>query len=180
MYKINTTTNSIEKLEERLFGDLSFRERDHLQEWIAKNPESLNEELLIIQKEFSGFDDTNERLDLLALDKDGNLVIIENKLDDSGRDVVWQALKYTSYCSTLITKQIIKIYQDYLDANENGEDARTSIMDFLQIEDESELFLNTKDQRIVFVANHYRKEVTSTEENRVRYLLFTNLASYLV
>ncbi|MBT4733116.1 DUF4268 domain-containing protein [Candidatus Woesearchaeota archaeon] len=162
MYKINTTTNSIEKLEERLFGDLSFRERDHLQEWIAKNPESLNEELLIIQKEFSGFDDTNERLDLLALDKDGNLVIIENKLDDSGRDVVWQALKYTSYCSTLITKQIIKIYQDYLDANENGEDARTSIMDFLQIEDESELFLNTKDQRIVFVANHYRKEVTST------------------
>ena len=26
---------------------------------------------------------TNERLDLLALDKSGNLVIIENKLDDS-------------------------------------------------------------------------------------------------
>jgi len=162
MYKINTTTNSIERLEERLFSDLSFRERDHLQEWIAKNPESLNEDLLIIQKEFAGFDDTNERLDLLALDKDGNLVIIENKLDDSGRDVVWQALKYTSYCSTLITKQIIKIYQDYLDANSSNEDARTSIMDFLQIEDESELFLNTKDQRIVFVANHYRKEVTST------------------
>lgn len=38
------------------------------------------EELLIIQKEFDGFDDTRERLDLLALDKDGNLVIIENKL----------------------------------------------------------------------------------------------------
>lgn len=32
--------------------------------------------------------DTRECLDLLALDKDGNLVIIENKLDDSGRDVV--------------------------------------------------------------------------------------------
>jgi len=162
MYKINTTTNSIEKLEERLFGDLSFRERDHLQEWIAKNPESLNEDLLIIQKEFAGFDDTNERLDLLALDKEGNLVVIENKLDDSGRDVVWQALKYTSYCSTLVTKQVIKIYQDYLDANSSNEDARTLIMDFLQIEDEGELFLNTKDQRIVFVANHYRKEVTST------------------
>ncbi len=64
-------------------------------------PESLGEELLIIQKEFDGFDETRERLDLLALDKQGSLVVIENKLDDSGRDVVWQALKYASYCSSL-------------------------------------------------------------------------------
>jgi hypothetical protein len=45
MYKINTTTNSIEKLEERLFGDLSFRERDHLQEWIALKRKKLKKEL---------------------------------------------------------------------------------------------------------------------------------------
>ena len=68
---------------------------------MAHEPSALGEELLIIQKEFDGFDDTRERLDLLALDKDGNLVIIENKLDDSGRDVVWQALKYASYCASL-------------------------------------------------------------------------------
>jgi RecB family endonuclease NucS len=51
---------------------------------------------LIIQKEFDGFNDTKERLDLLALDKQGNLVIIENKLDDSGKDVTWQVIKYAS------------------------------------------------------------------------------------
>lgn len=51
----------------------------------------LGEELLIIQKEFAGFSDTHERLDLLALDKQGSLVIIENKLDDTGRHVTWQA-----------------------------------------------------------------------------------------
>jgi len=162
LYKINRETNSIEKLEERLFSDLGFRETDHLQEWIAKNPESLGEELLIIQKEFSGFADTDERLDLLALDKDGNLVIIENKLDDTGRDVVWQALKYTAYCSTLTTEQVIQIYQEYLDKNSSDEDAKVSVMEFLQIEVKSELYLNINDQRIVFVANHYRKEVTST------------------
>lgn len=32
-----------------------------------------------------------ERLDLMAIDKDGNLVIIENRLDDSGRDMVRRA-----------------------------------------------------------------------------------------
>ena len=162
MYQINREANDIIQLKERLFSELHFREREHLQEWIAKNPEVLGEDLLIIQKEFDGFSDTNERLDLLALDKEGNLVVIENKLDDTGRDVVWQALKYASYCSTLSTSQIIKIYQKYLDKQAAGEEARAAIIEFLEIEDEESLVLNRNDQRIMFVANHYRKEVTST------------------
>lgn len=81
---------------------------------------SLGEELLIIQKEFSGFNETNERLDLLALDKLGNLVIIENKLDDSGKDVTWQVIKYASYCSSLTKHDILKIYQDYLGSKANA------------------------------------------------------------
>jgi len=88
MYTIDKEKNRITKLEKKSFSDLKFKEREHLQEWIAKNPSSLGEDLLIIQKEFSGFEDTNERLDLLALDKQGNLVVIENKLDDSGKDVI--------------------------------------------------------------------------------------------
>ena len=110
MYLINKEDNAIEPIKEITFKSAGFKERQHLQEWIAKNPESLGEELLIIQKEFSDFDDTNERLDLLALDKKGNLVIIENKLDDTGRDVVWQALKYASYFSSLNGKVIIDIF----------------------------------------------------------------------
>jgi len=161
MYRINRVANNVIKLEQRLFKELHIKEREHLQEWIAKNPEMLGEELLIIQKEFSGFNDTSERLDLLAIDKDGGLVIIENKLDDTGRNVVWQALKYTSYCSTLTTAQIIKMYQEYIDRWGNGEDAKESLLEFLE-RDEEELLLNRNDQRIVFISNNYRKEVTST------------------
>jgi hypothetical protein len=161
MYRISKSTNSVTKLEQRLFKDLKIKEREHLQEWIAANPEMLGEELLIVQKEFDGFNDTHERLDLLALDKEGGLVIIENKLDDTGKNVVWQALKYTSYCSTLTNAQIIKIYQAYLDQHGNGEDAKESLLEFLE-RDEEDLLLNRNDQRIIFVANNYRKEVTST------------------
>lgn len=161
MYQIDKSSNNIIKLEQRLFGEIGIREREHLQEWIAKNPEVLGEELLIIQKEFSGFNDTNERLDLLAIDKEGNLVIIENKLDDTGRDVTWQALKYTSYCSTLTTSQIIKLFQDYLNRYSKKEDAKTLLIEFLEREEEG-MLLNGGDQRIIFVANNYRKEVTST------------------
>jgi hypothetical protein len=161
MYRISKSTNTVTKLEQRLFKDLKIKERENLQEWIAANPEMLGEELLIIQKEFDGFNDTHERLDLLALDKEGGLVIIENKLDDTGRNVVWQALKYTSYCSTLTNNQIIKMYQEYLNKYGNGEDAKESILEFLE-RDEEDLLLNRHDQRMIFVSNNFRKEVTST------------------
>ena len=92
MYLIDREKNRIFKLKQKSFSELKFRERDHLQEWFANDPSSLGEELLIIQKEFNGFNDTNERLDLPALDKLGNLVIIENKLDDSGKVVTWQVI----------------------------------------------------------------------------------------
>ena len=82
MYLINKEKNNIEPLEKVSFKSAGIRERKHLQEWIAKNPQSLGEELLIIQKEFSGFDDTNERLDLLALDKKGNMACILNAANE--------------------------------------------------------------------------------------------------
>ena len=163
MYLINTTTNRIEALPTKYFSDLGFTERKHLQEWLAYESNALGEELLIIQKEFDGFDETRERLDLLALDKAGNLVIIENKLDDSGRDVVWQALKYASYCSSLSKLQIIEIYQQYLNRYQNNDDAVSQICEFLEIPDIEEIKLNTgNSQRLILVAAYFRKEVTST------------------
>jgi hypothetical protein len=59
MYQINTAANEIVELSTKGFGELGFKEREHLQEWIAKCPESLGEELLIIQKEFDGYDPEN-------------------------------------------------------------------------------------------------------------------------
>jgi hypothetical protein len=162
MYVINRDTNRIEPLQQRTFSELGLRERSNLQEWIANHPVALGEELLVIQKEFAGFADTAERLDLLALDKRGNLVVIENKLDDSGRDVTWQALKYASYCSSLTKEQIRGIFQSYLDQHSPGVSAADRLAEFFQAEYE-ELELNPGiSQRIVLIAGHFRKEVTST------------------
>lgn len=163
MYKIDKQNNRIAPLDTKQFTELGFKEREHLQEWIANQPEALGEDLLIIQKEFDGFSDTKERLDLLALDKDASVVIIENKLDDTGRDVVWQALKYVSYCSNLNKLQIVDIFQDYLNRYCGGGDAKALICEFLDVPDLEEVLINSgNDQRLILVAANFRKEVTST------------------
>lgn len=163
MFLIDKDNNKLTKIANSTFHDLGFKEREHLQEWIAKEPSCLDEDLLIIQKEFDGFSDTKERLDLLALDSSGALVVIENKLDDTGRDVTWQALKYVSYCSTLSKMQIIGIYQEYLDKLGNGEKAEDNLLDFFGVNSIDEIQLNDEqDQRMILVAGKFRKEVTST------------------
>lgn len=163
MYRVDKIGNHITPLRECSFSELGFKERAHLQEWIANEPSALGEDLLIIQKEFSGFSDTNERLDLLALDKQGSLVIIENKLDDTGRDVTWQALKYASYCSGLARDAIRGIFQQYLDQHGKELTADDLLCEYFEVEDVSELSLNKgATQRIILIAANFRKEVTST------------------
>ena len=167
MYRIDAEANRITPLEVKRFSELKFFERFHLQEWLENAPDAFGEELLIVQKEFDGFDDTRERLDLLALDKDGNLVVIENKLDDSGRDVVWQAMKYASYCANLSRAQVVDIYQRYLNQHRGSNDsepanAEDKLCDFLGVEDLKEASINrTRSQRLIFVAARFRKEVTN-------------------
>ncbi len=162
MYLLNKQSNQMEALEHVSFKSLGIKERKDLQEWIAQKPDIFGEELLIIQKEFDGFDGTSERLDLLALDKQGNLVIIENKLDSSGKDVVWQALKYASYCSSLTVQNIRDIFRDYLTKLSRVEKCEDVLADFFGNEDYEKMLNGGTKQRIIMVAGEFRKEVTST------------------
>lgn len=163
MYLVDKQLKKLTPVPAVTFAEQGLKERQDLQEWLAAYPEALGEKLLIIQKEFAGFDGTAERLDLLALDKHFNLVVIENKLDDSGRDVTWQALKYASYCSSLTVPDILKLYQQYLDQHFLGQDAASRLEDFYQGGDYlTQLNQVSNNIRIMLVAASFRKEVTST------------------
>ena len=161
MYAIDRDKKTLSPLESRSFSEMDLGERFDLQEWLDKTPDALGEELLIIQKEFAEFKDTKERLDLLALDKNGSLVIIENKRDDSGKDVVWQALRYVAYCSSLKKSQVVEIFGNYRGMTE--EDTSEAICEFLEVDSIEEAVINSgTSQRFILVAAKFRKEVTST------------------
>lgn len=168
MYLLNKELNILTKINETTFSEHKLNERNNLQEWIDNDPTILSkvlgedDDLLIIQKEFCGFDKTKERLDLLAIDKNGNLVIIENKLDDSGKDVTWQALKYASYCSALTKGDIISIYQKYLDQKYpyKNYDAKKKLDEYLNDGENTNVNIRYT-QKIILVAKEFRPEVTS-------------------
>ncbi len=85
---------------------------------------------------------------MFALDKNGNLVIIENKLDDSGRDIAWQVLRYVSYFSSLKSGEIVEIFNQYL-----GDcSAKDKLEDFFDSDDSEEKLNQGNSQKIIMVA----------------------------
>lgn len=167
MYKVDINSKTTKKLQATSFTDIKVKERTDIQEWIANNPNILeySNHLLIIQKEFDGFADTSNRLDLLALDSEGNVIIIENKRDDTGKDVVWQAINYASFCSTLTSKDIIEIYEQYLNKSGIAGDAEELIREFFkECGKDADTPFPTQNQKIILVAGDFRKEVLSAAQ----------------
>lgn len=156
LFRINPENRESEKITEVDFARLGFQERRDIQEWIAANPGILGEGLLVIGKEFSGFDRTNERLDLLAVDEDGKLVVIELKRDHSGSDAHWQAIKYASYLHRARHEDIIRMFADYADISET--EAVDDLLRHLGADDLNGL---NNDQRIILASHRFAPEVTS-------------------
>lgn len=153
MYRVDIKNKCLRELSRVTFSSLGLKERFDIQEWIEKTPEILGEALLIIAKEYEL--PNRSRLDLLAIDKGANLVIIELKRDNSGSSVDWQSIKYASYCSSLTYDEIINIYAEYLGTNED--EAEVRIEDFIDEEIDK---LNDK-QRIILASKEFHSDVVS-------------------
>ena len=156
LFRIDPESRKSEAISEVDFAQLGFQERRDIQEWVAANPRILDDNLLIIGKEFSGFDRTNERLDLLAVDADGRLVVIELKRDDTGADAHWQAIKYASYLHRVDSDRIIEMLAGYLDVSKA--DAANKLLQHLNADDLNAL---NNDQRIILASHRFAPEVTS-------------------
>ncbi len=156
LFRINADEQTSRQVREAEFAALGLQERYDIQEWIAANPSILGDDLLIIAKEYARFDWTNERLDLLAVDSLGNLVIIELKRDDTGADVHWQAIKYASYLSHAAPAQIVGMLADY--AGISKEEAEEKLLRHLDAGDLGSL---NRSQRIIIASHRFAREVTS-------------------
>lgn len=155
MYKVDIENKDLIKLNQTTFQSESIKERYDIQERVEKNPSIIEEELLIIGKEVTLPSDI--RLDLLAIDKDSNLVVLELKRDNLGTTIDWQAIKYASYCSSFSNSDLFRQYAEYLGTNED--EAQLRIESF--INGENFEHLNEK-QRIILISKEFHSDVVSS------------------
>ena len=156
LFRVDPQSKGSAQVDEVDFTVLGLKERCDIQEWVAKNPSILGDDLLVVSKEFSGFDRTNERLDLLAVDTEGTLVIIELKRDDTGADAHWQAVKYASYLHVATAADIVEMLAKHADASED--DARDQLVQHIGGDDLGAL---NRKQRIILASHRFAPEVTS-------------------
>ncbi len=83
-----------------------------LENWIVECPDILGEDLLIIARQKSV--DTVGRLDLLAMNSGGEIIIVELKRGLTPREAA-QALDYASWLNGCTTSELLEIAEDYLD-----------------------------------------------------------------
>ncbi|MCK0111884.1 hypothetical protein MWU75_07015 [Ornithinimicrobium sp. F0845] len=84
-----------------------------LHQFLLRDPSLLGVRLLVIGSEVPT--PYGKRLDLLAIDTDGNLHVLELKRDRTPREVVAQILDYGSWASTLSRDEVIDIADKHLE-----------------------------------------------------------------
>ncbi|WP_217350911.1 endonuclease NucS domain-containing protein, partial [Salinadaptatus halalkaliphilus] len=174
LFSVDEEKDSPQQLEEQEFVELDILERSDFQEWALEEPALLGEDLLIITSEYANFEQTRDRLDILALDPNGKLVVVELKRDEADKTTDLQAIKYASYCATLTAEEIQQDYREFW--NERGEkdlspdDVGEEFADFLDesveegvpITDDGWADFDLDDKpRILLVAGEFGIEVTA-------------------
>jgi hypothetical protein len=154
--------DSIAALRLTSFAELEIRERQDLQRLLRTSIDVVAPDTLVISEEFGEWEDSRRRIDLLALDRRANLVVIELKRSDDGAHMELQALRYAAMVSSMTFTRAAEVYQRYLARNNRAQDdARQRILEFLDW-DEPAAGAFAEDVSIVLVAANFSKEITTT------------------
>ncbi|MCK4830521.1 DUF91 domain-containing protein [bacterium] len=107
---VNQTLWCIDDIIEEI-SEIDLGSENELEEIIESNIGILNPDWMIIGRQV--LTDFNKRIDLLAIDSNGNLVVIELKKNRTTRDVVAQAIDYASWIKKVTNNEIENVFRSY-------------------------------------------------------------------
>lgn len=157
----NFENNHLQEIEKTTFSDEGILERQHLQSALKNQINVIAPECLIISEEFSEWSGSQRRIDLLAINKDANLVVIELKRNETGEHMELQAIRYASMVSTLTFKRATEIFQSYLNKQKVEKNSEEEILQFLGWEEPQEDDF-ALDINIILVSSNFSRELTTS------------------
>ncbi|MHB8159449.1 MAG: hypothetical protein ACYDGS_02985 [Thermoleophilia bacterium] len=130
-----------------------------LEDWLEENPDGILEDgkLLIVGRQTNT--NLGSTIDLLALDRVGDVVVVELKRDRTPRDTLAQALEYASFAEQLDANQLEGILQSYM--NDDSLSLAEYHKEYFDLTLDEAVSFN-KDQRIVIVGQRVTSEVRQT------------------
>jgi hypothetical protein len=150
--------DNFKKIEQTQFFNEGILERQHLQNALKKQIDVITSDVLIISEEFAEWSDSKRRIDLLGIDKEGNIVVIELKRTETGEHMDLQAIRYASMVSTLTFARAVEIFTKYLVSIQSDLDAENELSNHLG--DNREHFAS--DVKIILVSSDFSKELTTS------------------
>lgn len=152
--------NEIHALAETTFSEANISERGDLQRLLKHQIDIISPGTLVVSEEFSDWEDSRRRIDLLGIDGAANLVVIELKRTEDGGHMELQAIRYAAMVSTLSFERIVQMYKVYLAGENDTRDAEQTILDHLGWETADEDAF-AQDVRIVLASAEFSRELTT-------------------
>jgi hypothetical protein len=146
MLRIDRNTKCFYVLEKPTLSEVSITERYDLQEYICNSPESffgeLGQDLFVLGKEVLPSSTVQDRIDILAIDREGNCVIVELKRGNHKLHML-QGISYAAMISHWTPDEMLSLL--------NSEQQDKLLNEFLECDRDS---IN-RYQRILLVAEAY-------------------------
>ena len=120
----------------------------------------LDPDLLVISEEFGDWEESKRRIDLLAVDREANLVVIELKRTESGGHMELQALRYAAMVSTMTFDKAVEYYRDFLQKIGRDDDPESNLLEFLEWDEPDEERF-AQDVRVILASADFSKELTT-------------------
>ena len=160
LYRVDEGDGSLTEIAPAALSGEGLQERGDLQRWLRGHPGALEPGLFTLAEEYGAWADSSRRIDLLALDADGRLVVVELKRDE-GPFMDLQAIRYAAMVAHMTFARAVDAHERYLQRRGIEGDAEARILDHLGAEDGAEPEIASARPRILLAARDFPRELTT-------------------
>lgn len=154
--------NKITELSQTTFANERILEARDLQKFIINSIDAIELDLFVLASEFGDWEDSRRKIDILCIDKNGNIVVIELKRTEDGGHMELQSIRYASMVANMTFEKAVKAHQRYLTKIGIAErDAEEDILEFLGWDENNEDDFGN-DVRIILVSADFSIEITNS------------------